>query len=180
MEIDWNKAICTSERLEYHPTSIKRDHIVHALYNNKEAMLPTLHMLYGMSEESLTALREEQRKEMIEGSSFALDVLDKRTGELVAGSGFRYFNGSKAHWKIVVEPKWRRKGFASEIFTTSVKLAKEVLRCTHIETQTLPINHVMLNFLRKRGLKELERVDGDEWIRFEAPIEIIETALTVL
>ena len=179
MEINWDKAICMSERFEYHPPSAKRDHILHALFNDKEAMLPTLAVVYGMSEETHKAFREEQRRGMLEGRSFILDVLDKKSGDFVAGSGFRFLNGSKAHWRMMVMPEWRRKGVASEAFQSNVKLAKELLHCTHIETSTLSINHVMLNFLRKRGLKELQRKDDEEWIHFEAPIEVVEMKLKV-
>ena len=171
MDIEWDKALFSSERFEYHPPSLSRDHIFHAMFNNKEAVLPQLPFFYGMSEEAHTERREKQKSGILEGTSCYLDVIDKHTATVVGGAGFREIEGTKAEWGIIVEPSWRKKGVASEAFFSNVKFAKEKLKCTHILAATLPINDVMLAFLHKRGMRELKRVDGDEWIRFEAEIE---------
>ena len=172
-----------SSRYLYFPPQKKRDNLVHALFCDPEAMLPHCAQLFGMKVDVLEKRRESQRKGAEEKTSFFVDVISKEDLSLVAVSGFRELrkddiNGDTAEWGIIVVPKWRQKGAASEIFASNVDIADRLLNCMRIVAATTNGNHIMQQFLMKRGFLKEEN-EKNEWVRFEAPLTVIKARMLV-
>lgn len=168
-----------SKRYSYLAPDESRDSLVHALFNDRRAMLPHVEQLFGMDRDAVRRRRQSQRKGMREGSSFFVDVISKEDSSLVAVSGFRELKEGAGEWGAIVDPVHRRKGAASEIFASNVDMAKSLLKSLRIVAATTAENQIMISFLSKRGLREAKKIDGDNgWLRFEAPIRVIQLKLS--
>ena len=187
--LEEDPVIESSCRFEYLFPHSRRDENVYILYNNKEAMLPQLPMLYGMKRESLLSRRESQRTGFQERSLY-LDVVCKESKELVCFAGFRALDNENecAEWGIIVVPEWRQRGVAREVFLSNIHLLEKINRnefsigsivktrniiYREIKASTLPLNQVMIEFLIKRGLEYDIQVNDDEWLRFSGNIDAI-------
>ena len=162
--------IGTSSRFKYFGPSKTRDEAVHALYNDAEAMLPHLPMLFGMSIQDVEARRNTQRCTFAKESMF-LDVVSEG-GELVAVAGFRDIVGDRAEWGIIVAPAFRRQRVCEEVFQANMTLLKgDVLQRSTVRAATTEANDVMIRFLEKR-MKRTGETIGGTWVVFEADVDV--------
>ena len=137
--------IDASARFKYYYPSTIRDKDVYALYNDAEAMLPHLSMLFGMSMHDVKARRDNQRAAFASKSMF-LDVISK-DGKLAAVSGFRDIVGDRAEWGIIVAPAFRRQKVCEEVFEANIKLLQSnVTPCSTVRAATTEANEVMIQF----------------------------------
>ena len=90
----------TTARLAMLPPAETRDGEVLELMNDEQTMLPWLPFLCPMRPENNAKRRKNQRKEFSEKKGMFLDLLDRKTGELVGTSGFRVINykAGEAEW----------------------------------------------------------------------------------
>ena len=84
--------VMTTDRLAMLPPAETRDGEVLELMNDEQTMLPWLPFLCPMRRENNAKRRKNQRKEFSEKKGMFLDLLDRKTGELVGTSGFRVIN----------------------------------------------------------------------------------------
>lgn len=166
------RELAESQRFIYYAPAERRDATVHRMFNDREAMMPQVRQLYGISMRDHTRRRETQREEMKVKSSFFLDVVAKNAkdhSEIVAVAGFRELRSGVAEWGIIVQPQWRGKGVAGEIFMANIETARSILGCDTIAATTTEDNSIMTKFLKRRGFKSVS-VNG-EWIRYEFNLE---------
>ena len=163
--------IATSTRFKYYEPSKCRDKVVHALYNDAEAMLPNLPALYGLSMQDVEARRDTQRSEFAKESMFLDVVSAEDDGELVAVAGFRSIVGDRAEWGAIVVPKFRRQKVCEEVFQANMRLLKsDTIQRNTVRAATTEANEVMMHFLGKR-MQRTGEIVGDTWVVFEANVD---------
>ena len=164
----------TSKRFVHLRPSERRDKACHRLFNDPNAMLPHLPMLYNLSEEDFLIRRQSQRANYGKSSLFLDICIEGREDEILATAGFRAFEpGGTAEWGVCVTPSWRRKGVCEELFNSNMDfLAKSDYGCTRIKAVTMEDNIVMVKFLEGKGLRRTGEVNGS-WIVFEANLNEI-------
>ena len=164
-------AIDKSARYKYYYPSGIRDKDVYALYNDSEAMLPHVAMLFGMSMQDVEARRDTQRAAFANESMF-LDVISE-DGDLVAVSGFRVILGDRAEWGIIVAPAFRRQKVCEEVFEANIRLLQSTCaQCRTVRAATTEANEIMIHFLEKRMQRTGEILDHT-WVVFEADIHTL-------
>lgn len=118
--------------------------------------------------------RASHRDGRVSGNSCFMDVLDRRSGELIGTTGLRVIESRHAEFDIVVHSSWQRQGVCAECFVACAVYAWHALGCHTLTASTLASNARMLAFCAKAGLrlKEERKVDSQgEWLVHQASVE---------
>lgn len=166
--------VMTTARLAMLPPAETRDGEVLELMNDEQTMLPWLPFLCPMRPENNAKRRKNQRKEFSEKKGMFLDLLDRKTGELVGTSGFRVINykAGEAEWGAVIRKPHQKRGLCSEAYDACQSyLERELVGkgIVKITASTLPDNVPMVSFLLKKGLTKAgsHTFSGKAWHDFE-------------
>jgi Ca2+-dependent lipid-binding protein len=163
---EFEESFCYSDAFDFRAPAEKRDHCVHALFQQAEVMLPHLEQLYKMPLNMVIQRRQTQREEVQMGKSCIMDIIDRRSGQFVGLAGFIAVVGAEkdknAEFNIVVSKARQRQGILTEAWYCNLLYAMDELKCHTVSATTSLANEAMVSFLTKQGMKRATANDDQE------------------